>query len=382
MNSFRPQRTTRRGSILSFVLGGVTVLLAFEAWAGPLGVFRQQPLDPNAEARQVTARGGLLEAERSTIALFQQASPAVVHIRTTELRRSMFARNATEIPQGSGSGFVWDSNGYLVTNYHVIRNSNRILVTLADGVTTLEAQLVGFDSVTDLAVLKIEVPRSGLPELPLGTSDDLQVGQNVYAIGNPFGYDQTLTTGTISGLHREILSVVQTPIRGVIQTDAAINPGNSGGPLLDSSGRLIGVNTAIHSPSGGSDGIGFAVPVDTINRVIPQIIQKGHPTRPTLGVYLAPDSWARRQRIDGVVLSEIRAGGPADRAGLRAVTESSSGRVVLGDIIVGINGVRVHSEKEFVLQLAALLPGEEVVLDVLREGKRVDVQATLDAFEE
>ncbi len=218
-----------------------------------------------AGPRPIAPRGELAADEKSTIALFRQASPSIVHITAVSVARDLFTLNLLQIPEGTGSGLVWDDTGNIVTNYHVIQNAGAAQVTLADQ-STWKARLVGIAPDKDLAVLKIDAPKSRLRPIPIGTSKDLQVGQSAFAIGNPFGLDQTLTTGVVSALGREIESVTRRPIQGVIQTDAAVNPGNSGGPLLDSAGRLIGVNTAIYSPSGASVGIGFAIPVDTVNR--------------------------------------------------------------------------------------------------------------------
>ena len=237
-------------------------------------------------SRPISARGELTVAEKSVTALFEEATPSVVYITSVALRRDFFRFNVMEIPSGTGTGFVWDDRGNIVTNFHVIQDASRAEVTLADG-STWEAKLVGYAREKDLAVLHIDAPRSQLQSIRLGTSSDLKVGQSVLAIGNPFGFDQTLTTGIVSALGREIESTDGVPIRDVIQTDAAINPGNSGGPLLDSAGRLIGVNTAIVSPSGGYAGVGFAIPVDTVNWVVPQLIAHGRVKRPTMGVELA-----------------------------------------------------------------------------------------------
>jgi len=376
-NDIRP-RPKQRGhfSLFGVLVGALLATLAIEAAAGPLGLFHGPLLDPAAEARAVEQPLKLTDAEQRQVNLFQNASSSVVHIETTELRRGFFQQMAHEYPQGSGTGFVWDERGYIVTNYHVVRNAKRILVSSND-FRKVEAQLVGADPVTDLAVVKIDSPIGKLPTLPVGGSSDLMVGQNVYAIGNPFGLDQTLTTGIISGLDRVMRSIIGTPIHNVIQTDAAINPGNSGGPLLDSGGRLIGVNTAIHSPSGASAGIGFAVPVNTVNRVVPQIIAKGFPARPTLGVYLAPDSWTRRQGIRGVVLSQVTEDGPAHAAGIRGLSEDSKGRILLGDVVTAINGVGVQTEDDFRLQLTSYPPGETVTLTMLRQGEVEDVRVKL-----
>ncbi len=368
---------SRRFSFLALLAVSAATVVVYEAVAGPSGWLRGV-YDLNAQPRAIAEASELLPEEKATIALFESASASVVHIETTELRRQLFDRRVTEIAQGTGSGFIWDERGYLVTNYHVVRGSERIFVS-GNGFSRVEAAVVGIDPVTDLAVVKIETPPGGMRPLPVGSSRELQVGQNVYAIGNPFGLDQTLTRGIISGIDREIISVAGTTIRGVIQTDAAINPGNSGGPLLDSSGRLIGVNTAIQSPSGASAGIGFAVPVDTVNRVVPQIIRKGSPDRPTLGVRLAPDRWTFWQGIQGVVLSEVDADGPAAEAGLKGLAQTNTGQLILGDIVRAINGKAVRSEEEFGLTLASYAPGERITLLVERDGKQREVEIRLEA---
>ncbi len=244
------------------------------------------------------------------------ASPSVVYLTSLALKRDIFSLNLFEIPHGAGSGFVWDQDGHIITNFHVIQEASGARVTLADH-SVWDAQLVGTAPDQDLAVLYINAPKHQLKPIAIGTSGDLQVGQKVFAIGNPFGLDQTLTTGIISALGREINAVTGRTISGVIQTDAAINPGNSGGPLLDSAGRLIGVNTAIYSPSGVSTGIGFAVPVDTVNRVVPQLIRHGRIIRPGLGVRIADDATARRFGLQGVLIIQVEKGSAAETAGLR-----------------------------------------------------------------
>lgn len=227
----------------------------------------------------VTPRGNLAEDERATMKLFADSSPSVVHITTRTLQRDLFSLNIMEVPQGTGTGFIWDLEGHIVTNFHVVEGASGAQVALADH-STWQADLVGVAPDQDLAVLKIDAPPQQLHPLPLGSSQDLGVGQKTLAIGNPFGLDHTLTTGVISALGRQIKSASGRPIKNVIQTDAAINPGNSGGPLLDSSGRLIGMTTAIVSPSGAYAGIGFAIPVDTIRWGVPQIIKHGKIVRP------------------------------------------------------------------------------------------------------
>jgi S1-C subfamily serine protease len=277
--------------------------------------------------------------------------------------------------RGTGSGFIWDDNGHVVTNFHVIQGSNAARVTLYDQ-TTWEADLIGVAPEKDLAVLRIR--ESGAESLPLavGASSNLLVGQKVFAIGNPFGLDQTLTTGIISALGREIESVTRTPIRDVIQTDAAINPGNSGGPLLDSAGRLIGVNTAIYSPSGGSAGVGFAIPVDTVNWVVPELILKGRIERPTLGVELVSAQMVANLDLEGALILRVVEGSGAERAGLRGTYQNRRGNVILGDIIVRVEDRAVSSSDDLVLALERHREGEVLEVTVIRDGdeKRVEVE--------
>jgi len=337
-------------------------------------------LNPHAQPRPITARGDLAEDEKATIELFRQASPAVAHITSTAVRRDRFTLNPFEIPLGTGSGFLWDEDGHIVTNYHVVKGASRLLVTLGNNAPT-EARLVGAEPEKDLAVLKIDVPRGSLRPLPVGTSANLQVGQKVFAIGNPFGLDQTLTTGIISGLGREIdptpeqtgNRVALRPIQDVIQIDAAINPGNSGGPLLDSAGLLIGINTAIISPSGAYAGVGFAVPVDTVNHIVPQIIRTGRAERPALGVTIISDSIVEqlRQRglIDGegALVSEVFSE-QAKAAGLRPTQRLRDGRIVLGDLIVAIDGQPVHDTPELLKTIEKYQVGQTVNVTVRRNG--------------
>jgi S1-C subfamily serine protease len=324
----------------------------------------------------VTQRGDLGSDERATIELFRQASPAVVFITTHALRRDLFTLNVYEIPRGSGSGFVWDRQGHVVTNFHVLQGANRAQVTLADQ-STWDAVTVGGAAEKDLAVLRIEAPPGKLPPIPLGRSSDLAVGQKVLAIGNPFGFDQTLTTGVISAVGREIESLARIPIRDVIQTDAAINPGNSGGPLLDSSGRLIGVNTAIFSPSGSYAGIGFAIPVDTVNWVVPELIAHGRLVRPTLGVDLAGDRIAANLGLAGALVLQVVPGSGADRAGLVATTRDRRGRIRLGDVIVAIDDQAVVSSSDVFLLLERRRVGERVTVTIERDGRALDLEVTL-----
>ena len=281
-----------------------------------------------------------------------------------------------EIPQGEGSGFVWDDRGYIVTNFHVIKEAGRAYVFLDKNSAPYEARYVGGSPDNDVAVIKIEPPASGLHSLLVGTSADLQVGQKVFAIGNPFGLDHTLTTGIISGLGREILSVSSRPIRNVIQTDAAINPGNSGGPLLDSAGRLIGMNTAIYTPGAGSGGegfnvgIGFAVPVDTINKVVPDLIRKGTYVAPHLGIIPASPQVARALGVSGVVVQLVEAGSGAEKAGLRAMESGPGGRA-LADVITSVDGKAVAEVEDIAELLSDHKTGDVVRVEFDRGGEKL-----------
>jgi S1-C subfamily serine protease len=359
-------------------MGVLPILVFTTAMAASLPACAQGQRRTEPSSRPVAMRSGLTAEERSITELFEEASPSVAYITSVALRRDFFRFNVMEIPSGTGSGLVWDERGNIVTNFHVIRDADRAEVTLADG-STWEASLVGFAREKDLAVLHIEAPRSLLRPIPIGTSSDLKVGQTVLAIGNPFGYDQSLTTGIVSALGREIVSPEGIPIRDVIQTDAAINPGNSGGPLLDSAGRLIGVNTAIVSPSGAYAGIGFAIPVDTVNWVVPQLIAFGKVQRPTLGVELASDHIVRRSGIEGAVVTRVVEGSGADRAGIRPIYRDRRGRVVVGDVIVAINGEPVRSGGELGLALEKYKEGDTVTVTINRDGREKDIRVTLGA---
>lgn len=329
-----------------------------------------------AQARPVAEQRAFLASEQATVDLFRDASPSVVYITTLTRRRDFFTLNIQEIPSGTGSGFIWDDAGHVITNFHVIENSDRFDVTLADQ-STWPATRVGVAPGKDLAVLKIEAPAELLRALPIGSSENLLVGQTVFAIGNPFGLDQTLTTGVISAVGRTITSRDETRIEDVIQTDAAINPGNSGGPLLDSSGRLIGVNTLIYSPSGASAGIGFAIPVDTINWVVPDLIEYGQIRRPVLGIYPLSNSLARRWGIEGVMFSSVDPNGSADRAGLLPVLRDRRGRILPGDIIIAIDGEEIRSRGDLTLILEKRDVGDRVQVSFIRDGQRRSVSVTL-----
>ena len=314
--------------------------------------------------------------EANTTEVFQRASPAVVFVTSSELRRQRFTRNVTEIPRGAGSGFIWDAAaGLVVTNYHVVAGADRLTITLADE-DAFQAEVVGLAPERDLAVLRMIDPPAGLVELPVGDSSELSVGRKVMAIGNPFGLDTTLTVGVVSALDREIQSPSNRTIRGVIQTDAAINPGNSGGPLLNSMGQLVGVNTAIYSPSGGSAGIGFAIPVNTVSEVVPQLIAFGKIMRPVLGVELASDRWLRRYRVEGVPIVRTFRGFAADNAGMVGARRGSRGEIILGDVITEIEGERVANNDEFLSAMEKHRVGDIIDIVTTREGveKRFSVE--------
>jgi len=333
------------------------------------------------QPRAVATRGPLTNEESATIELFKKASPSVVYITTLTRGVSMWTRSVLEIPAGTGSGFFWDDGGHVVTNYHVIREADSARVTLADQ-TTYRAELVGVSPNHDLAVLRVSAPREKLAPLPVGTSHDLLVGQSVFAIGNPFGLDQTLTRGIISALGRSISSPTRTTIEDVIQTDAAINPGNSGGPLLDSAGRLVGVNTAIYSPSGAAAGIGFAVPVDTVNRVVPQIIARGAYRPPLLGV-MVDDNMSRRvparMGTEGLMILDVVEGSGAAEAGLEPLRQTDDGAIVPGDIIQAVEGQAVRTKSDLFQVLDRTKPGDRVRVTILRRGEAQEVSVRVQA---
>lgn len=361
------------------------VLLAGAGFfAGVSWTNREQPAETGADQPgqsklvnlSAGAEEGLTDDEIHNIRLFEQAAPSVCFITTTNVTRDFWTRNIMEIPRGTGSGFVWDDEGHIVTNYHVIEDADKAQVTLADQ-SVWDATLVGIAPEKDLAVLRIKAPAGSLFPIPIGTSANLRVGQSVYAIGNPFGLDQTLTTGVVSALGREIESRTGTPIRDAIQSDAAINPGNSGGPLLNSSGKLIGVNTAIYSPSGASAGIGFSIPVDVVRWVVPELIEFKRIRRPSLGVELLDQSIARRWGVDGAVIVKVAPGGPAEKAGFQPTYRDRYGRILLGDIIVGINDEKIKSEGDFILALEKYNPGDQVEVRIIREEKEKSVKVQL-----
>ena len=321
-----------------------------------------------------------LESEQNTIDVFQSAAPATVFVTQKRLVRDWSMR-AMEVPAGSGTGYVWDQQGHIVTNYHVVdpdgRGQTTYSVTLYNQ-KSYEATFVGGEPNKDIAVLKIPAPAAELtPIRVLPANRKLEVGQKTIAIGNPFGLDHTLTTGVVSAIGREVNGYGGVTIRDMIQTDASINPGNSGGPLLDSAGALIGMNTMIFSKSGSSAGIGFAVPVSTIRRIVPQIIEFGRAKRAGLGIQMLPDRFAARSGVQGVIVADVIEGSPAAEAGLRGLQRNALGQLIVGDVIVGINDHEVKDYDDLYNALDRYRIGDEVTVKIRREGKVVGIMMKL-----
>ncbi len=320
--------------------------------------------------------------ERTTIAIFSRVSPSVVSVANTGLFRAgggFRGLQVYEIPQGAGSGFVWDTQGHIISNYHVVHEADALTVTFPDGVT-FAARLVGIAPDQDLAVLRIDAPPERLHPVRVAASRDLQVGQTTLAIGNPFGLDTTLTVGIVSALGRTITAMTGRRINEVIQTDAAINPGNSGGPLLNSAGELIGVTTAILSPSGAYAGIGFAVPVDTVSRIVPQLIAKGRITRSGLGLQLLPDHITRRAGVVGAAVYAVLPRSPASAAGIAGVSQSHRG-LFLGDVITAVDGRPVTDVEAYHAIFDTLQPGQTVGVSLTRDGQTRTVSVRLIELE-
>ena len=324
------------------------------------------------------------EDEKNNIAIYEKVADGVVNVTSIAVQMDFFFNVFPT--QGSGSGSVIDTKGHILTNHHVVANAQKLEVTLADG-SKWPAKLIGSDPDNDLAVIKIDAPKEKLKVTPMGDSKNLRIGQKVLAIGNPFGLERTLTTGIISSLGRTIRSEVGTLMEDIIQTDAAINPGNSGGPLLNSGGEIIGINSAIISPSGGSVGIGFAIPVNTARRVVPELISKGYVSYPWIGATvqtLIPEiaKFLKLNKVErGAMIAEVVKGGPADKAGLRGgnqrVQVGNMIVIVGGDIVVKADQHDVKTNDELIRYIREKKPGDTILLKVFRKGKFEEVKVTL-----
>ena len=369
--------TLRRIRWITIALALLLVLWQFLPW------LERTLVSLDAEPRAITARGELAADETATIEIFEQTSPSVVFITTRQRVVNPWTRNVMSVPRGNGSGFFWDEFGHVVTNNHVIEGASEANVRLNDG-RSYRAVLIGRSPAHDLAVLRINVPFDRRPPVPLGSSADLRVGQKVFAIGNPFGLDYTLTSGLVSALNRSIDAEDGGIIQNLIQTDAAINPGNSGGPLLDSAGRLIGINTAIYSPSGAYAGIGFAVPVDTVNRVVPQLIAEGRYIRPSLGIGVDDDvnrAIAQQLDIEGVAVLRVEPGSGAEAAGLEPLRIASDGNLIPGDIILAIDDQPTPDVSALLTVLDGYRIGDAVSVRLWRGGSEQTVAVTLDGLD-
>jgi 2-alkenal reductase len=331
--------------------------------AGASGLWVLARDAPHAAPREVTPRGPLPPSEQALVDLFANTAPSVAYITTEVLQPTGFF--SATVAKGAGSGFVWDTSGHVVTNNHVVEGARSVFVQLDAG-DPVQARIVGTSPDYDLAVVQLTRTPRALRPIPLGTSRDLRIGQSVYAIGNPYGLQRTLTHGIVSALGRELPTTEFREVVGVIQTDAAINPGNSGGPLLDSAGRLIGVNSAIQSESGSSAGIGFAIPADLVNRVVPSLISRGRAPLPGIGINPVRPDLVERAGIAGVVIAEVRRGTPAARAGLKPLDRGTGN---LGDIIIAVNGRRTETLSSFVAELDRAGIGSTVDLTVVRDDK-------------
>lgn len=362
-----------------------TLVLLFLLWNGVPDIGDWFGKGEEATQRPVVARGNLAADEKSTIELFEKTRDSVVFITTKAEVIDLFTRNVFTVRRGTGSGFIWDDAGHVITNLHVVENASEATVKLADG-RSFRASLVGASREHDIAVLKIGVGFKRPPPVPVGASHDLKVGQKVFAIGNPFGLDWTLTTGIVSALDRSLGEENGNTIEHLIQTDAAINPGNSGGPLLDSAGRLIGITTAIYSPSGANAGIGFAVPVDTVNRVVPKLIQHGKIIRPALGIQVDEGLNARLSalrntegNIEGIMILRVLPDSAAHKAGLKGAALNRNGTLIPGDIIISLQGKKISSLRDLLNQLDNYQVGQTVKIGILREGRKMEIPVTLQA---
>lgn len=360
--------------ILCLITIGTLLFFYCSSGLGTPAVYANVQLTP-----PIIKTSGLTPSEEATISVFKKATRSVVYITNNAIRRDLWSLNTFEVPQGSGSGFIWDAEGHIVTNFHVVYRADALQVVLDDQ-SSYDAKIVGVDPDHDLAVLKVQAPKHKLIPVTIGNSQNLQVGQKVLAIGNPFGLDHTLTTGVVSALGRSIKSITDRTIEGVIQTDAAINPGNSGGPLLDSSGRLIGINTQIISPSGAFAGIGFAVPVQMVNRIVPQILKYGKVIRPGFGISLIPERISARWGIKGLAIAKVQKGSSADRVGLKPARQTSRGRIHLGDIIQSVDGEPIRSFDDLARILDRHQVGDTVPIEIRRNKTTHTLSIKLQAI--
>jgi 2-alkenal reductase len=352
--------------VTRILVGGVLILLV-AVLAQP---YFNEYLYSATTARAIEARGNLSDAERSTIQIFKATAPSVVQVvGRSGSTQQMTAEGEETVGVQTGTGFIWDEAGHIVTNNHVVQGTAEIVVRLSTG-DVVPAEVLGTAPNYDLAVIRLRNPRQLAKPIAIGSSDDLQVGQAAFAIGNPYGLDQSLTSGIISALKRRLPTSGGREIANVIQTDAAINPGNSGGPLLDSAGRLIGVTTAILSPSGTNAGIGFAIPIAVVNRIVPELIRSGHVPTPGIGVVAANEAATTRLGVEGVIIVRTVPGSPAANAGLHGIDPSSD---TLGDVIVGANGTKVHRLADLTDELEKVGVGHQIELSVRRDDKTVSV---------
>jgi S1-C subfamily serine protease len=323
----------------------------------------------------------LLEVENRTIEIYRKVVPSTVNVSNIKLARNLFY-GEVEVPQGAGSGWVWDDKGHIVTNFHVVQGGNTFVITFFNDPKQYKATIVGTAPEKDIAVLKLSERPAKLSPVELGTSKELLVGQYSFAIGSPFGLDYTLTQGVISALGRKIDGVGGVKINDMIQTDASINMGNSGGPLLDSSGKLVGMNTVIFSTSGSSAGLGFAVPVDTIKQIVPQLIGHGKVIRPGLGISIVPDSMKLRLTGSekGLIISHVDDRGGAAQAGLRGMTQDRYGRVYIGDIIIKVDAKEVNTLDDIYQILDQKKIGDNVQVEYVRDGKPLKASVKLKAL--
>jgi 2-alkenal reductase len=348
------------------VVVGLLVLLAILVVQPYLDRFLFSATEP----RPIEPRGKLADVERATIEIFQRVSPSVVHV-AGRAEQNVLSSSAETARVQTGTGFVWDEAGHIVTNSHVVEGASTLAVRLASG-EVLPARVVGAAPQVDIAVLAVNPPRNLPRPVAVGRSAELRVGQSTFAIGNPFGLDQSLTTGVISALKRRLPTSGGREIADVIQTDAAINPGNSGGPLLDSAGRLIGVNTAIFSLTGSNIGIGFAIPVDVVNRVVPQLIRNGHVPTAGIGIIAADEGTATKLGVQGVVVVRTLPGSPAEQAGLQGLDPRTR---TLGDIIVAANGRPVHRLADLIDEIEKAGIGKTIDLNVMRGDSNASLRA-------